>query len=119
MSFFNLLYKWGIDVMNANYVILRSVMPDNQMLADLEHVSTDTPRPGDCDDAQVLMLIHMWSGFESEMITDAQLLTSLGLDYHDTYIPGWMVTGLGVLTAKGDVTVDEFLVTLQYVLENS
>ena len=27
MSFFNLLYKWGTDVMNANYEILRPVMP--------------------------------------------------------------------------------------------
>ena len=71
------------------------------MLADLEHVSTDTPRPGDCDDAQVLMLIHMWSGFESEMITDAQLLTSLGLDYHDTYISRLDGDRLGCADSKG------------------
>ena len=27
MSFFNLLYKWGTDVMNATYEILRPVTP--------------------------------------------------------------------------------------------
>ena len=27
MSFFNLLYKWGTDVMSANYEILRPVTP--------------------------------------------------------------------------------------------
>ena len=30
----------------------------------------------------------------------------------------WMMTQLGVLVAKGDVTVDEFMLALQYVLEH-
>ena len=60
----------------------------------------------------------MWSGFESEFITDEQLLDSLGLDYPDADIPDWVMTELGVLAAKGDVTVDEFMLALQYVLEN-
>ena len=29
-----------------------------------------------------------------------------------------MMAELGVLAAKGDVTVDEFMLALQYVLEN-
>ena len=71
------------------------------------------------DDAQVLHLIRMRSGFESEMITDTQLLELLGLDDHlGADIPDWMMTQLGVLAAKGDVTVDEFVLALQYVLEN-
>ena len=81
----------------------------------------DMMEPGDHDEAQALSLIRMWSGFESEMITDEQLLTSLGLDddYPDADIPDWVMTELGVLVARGDVTVDEFMLALQYVLENS
>ena len=96
------------------------VTPDGQMPADPEPVSADMMGPGDYDEAQVLHLIRMWSGFESEMITDGQLLASLGLDddYPDADIPDWMMTQLGVLVVNGDVTVDEFLVALQYVLEN-
>ena len=74
--------------------------------------------PDDYDETQVLQLIRMWSGFEPEMITDEQLLSSLGLDgdYPDADIPDWMMTDLGVLVSKGDVTVGEFLLALQYVL---
>ena len=75
--------------------------------------------PGDYDEAQALSLIRMWSGFEPELIIGAQLPASLGLDYPDADMPSWMMTELGVLVAKGDVTVGEFLVALQYMLENS
>ena len=86
---------------------------------DPEHTSSDTPWPDDYDDAQVLTLIRMWSGFESEMITDTQLLELLGLeDYQGVDLPDWMMTELGVLVARGDVTVGEFVLALQYVLEN-
>ena len=53
------------------------------------------------------------------MITDTQLLASLGFDYSEADMPRWMMTELGVLVARGDITVDEFLLALQYVLENS
>ena len=87
---------------------------------DPEHTSSDTPWPDDYDDAQVLTLIRMWSGFESESITDAQLLELLGLeDYQGVDLPDWMMTELGVLVAKGDVTVDEFVLALQYVLTHA
>ena len=81
-------------------------------------MSTDTLGPDDYDDAQVLHIIRMWSGFESEFITDEQMLASLGLDYPDADIPDWVMTQLGVLVAKGDVTVEEFMLALQYVLEH-
>ena len=68
---------------------------------------------------RVLLAIRMWSGFESESITDAQLLASLGLDYPGMGIPNWVMVELGVLVAKGDVTVDEFKTALEYVLERS
>ena len=87
---------------------------------DPEHTSSDTPWPDDYDDAQVLTLIRMWSGFESESITDAQLLELLGLeDYQGVDLPDWMMTELGVLVAKGDVTVGEFMLALQYVLTHA
>ena len=87
--------------------------------ADPEPVPYDILGPDDYDDTQILQIIRMWSGFESESITDEQLLELLGLDDHQgADIPDWMMTELGVLVAKGDVTVDEFLVALQYVLEH-
>ena len=89
--------------------------------ADPEPVSSDVLWPADdYDEAQVLHIIRMWSGFESEMITDTQLLELLGLeDYQDVDLPDWMMTELGVLVAKGDVTVDEFMLALQYMLTHA
>ena len=108
--------------------------PDSELPADPEPVVPDLagdaayPEPvlsdvlwpaDDYDEAQVLTLIRMWSGFESEFITDTQLLELLGLEgYQDVDLPDWMMTQLGVLVAKGDVTVNEFVLALQYVLEN-
>ena len=88
--------------------------------ADPEPVPADTLGPDDYDDAQVLHTIRMWSGFEAESITDAQLLELLGLeDYQDVDLPDWMMAELGVLVAKGDVTVDEFMLALQYMLTHA
>ena len=89
-------------------------------VVDPEPVPADTLWPDDYDEAQTLHIIRMWSGFESEMITDTQLLELLGLeDYQDVDLPDWMMTELGVLVAKGDVTTDEFLLALQYVLTHT
>ena len=86
--------------------------------ADPEPISSDTLWSDDYDEAQVLHIIRMWSGFESEFITDTQLLELLGLeDYQDVDLPDWMMTELGVLVAKGDVTVEEFRTALVYMLE--
>ena len=71
----------------------------------------------DDDDAQTLSLIRMWSGFESESLTDAELLESLNLDYPGVDIPNWMMTELGALVSTGDVTVEEFRTALVYMLE--
>ena len=53
------------------------------------------------------------------MVTDEHMLASLGFDYPDADMPRWMMTELGVLVAKGDVTVGEFVLALQHTLENS
>ena len=83
-------------------------------------ISSDILWFDDYDEAQVLHIIRMWSGFESEFITDTQLLELLGLeDYQDVDLPDWMMTQLGVLVAKGDVTVGEFVLALQYVLTHA
>ena len=66
-----------------------------------------------------LPAIRMWSGFEPESISDAQLLASLGLDYPGMDIPSWMMTELGPLAAKGDITAGEFKTALEYVLERA
>ena len=88
--------------------------------ADPEPISSDTLRSDDYDEAQVLHIIRMWSGFESEFITDTQLLELLGLeDYQDVDLPDWMMTELGVLVAKGDVTVGQFMLALQYMLTHA
>ena len=88
--------------------------------ADPEPISSDTLWPDDYDEAQVLHTIRMWSGFEPELITDTQMLELLGLeDYQDVDLPDWMMTELGVLVAKGDVTVDEFMLALQYMLTHA
>ena len=95
-------------------------VPDSGLPADPEPVPRDTPWPDDYDDAQVLTLIRMWSGFESESITDAQLIDALGLtDHLGSDLPDWMMTELGVLVARGDVTVGEFMPALRYVLEHA
>ena len=100
---------------------LEPVAPDfADDAADPESISSDILWSDDYDEAQVLHIIRMWSGFESESITDAQLIELLGLeDYQDVDLPDWMMTQLGVLVAKGDVTVDEFVLALQYVLEHA
>ena len=93
---------------------------DGQMPADPEPIPSDILWFDDYDEAQVLHIIRMWSGFESEFITDTQLLELLGLeDYQDVDLPDWMMTQLGVLVAKGDVTVGEFVLALQYMLTHA
>ena len=107
--------------------------PDSELPADLEPVapdfagdvvdpepiSSDTLWPDDYDEAQVLHIMRTRSGFESEFITDTQMLELLGFeDYQDADLQNWMMNKLGVLVAKGDVTVGEFVLALQYVLEN-
>ena len=68
--------------------------------------------------ADMLLWIRMWAGFEPESLTDADLLTMIDLDYPDADIPDWMMTDLGVLTARNMVTVDQFRTALVYVLDN-
>ena len=66
---------------------------------------------------RALQVIRAWAGFAPDPVTDADLLATLGLDYPGVDIPNWMMTELGVLVAKGLVTVEEFRTALEYVLE--
>ena len=65
------------------------------------------------------LAIRTWSGFEPESISDAQLPASPGFDYPGVDIPNRMMTELGVLAAKSEVTVDEFRTAPEYVLGNT
>ena len=64
----------------------------------------------------ILSSIKMWAGFDSQSISDSQLLDALNLDYPDVDIPDWVMTDLGVLAAQGDITVDELQTALVFVL---
>ena len=72
----------------------------------------------DSADGSSLQAIRMWSGFEPESITDAELLEALGLDYPGADVPDWVMTELGVLVVMNLVTVDEFKTALEYVMEH-
>ena len=65
-------------------------------------VADSQPAAGPDADRDTLA-IRMWSGFEPESISDAQLLASLGLDYPGVDIPSWVMTELGPLVAKDDI----------------
>ena len=41
------------------------------------------------------------------------------LDYSGTDIPSWVMTELGTPVARGDVSIDEFVTALEYVLGNA
>ena len=87
--------------------------------ADPEPISSDMLWPDDYDEAQVLHIVRMRSGFEPEFATDTQMPELLGLEgYRDVDLPDWMVNKLGVLVVKGDVTTGEFLTSLAWVLDN-
>ena len=97
--------------------------PEPQILPDPEPQSYNgtavtTPPDTELSDAEILSIIRIWAGFEHGSVTDDELLQALNLDYHDNRIPNWVMTELAVLVSKGNVTVDEFMLALQYVLEN-
>ena len=85
------------------------------------NVIDPAPEPAgepDSADGSSLQAIRMWSGFEPESITDAELLEALGLDYPGADVPDWVMTELGVLVVMNLVTVDEFKTALEYVMEH-
>ena len=88
--------------------------------AEPEPVAVD-PEPAAVDDPaeRDVLAIRMWSGFEPESISDAQLLASLDLDYPGADIPSWVMTELGPLASKGEITITEFKTALEYVLGNA
>ena len=63
-------------------------------------------------------IIRMWSGFAPESATDRELLAVLDLE-PDGNLPDWTMTHLGALFSKGQISLDEFVTAISYVLENS
>ena len=98
--------------------------PEPQILPDPEPqnyngTAVTTPPDTELSDAETLSIIRMWAGFEHGTVTDDELLQALNLDYHDNRIPNWVMTELAVLVSKGNVTADEFVLALQYVLTHA
>ena len=90
---------------------------DPEPAATLDAVDPEPTSPDSAD--RPLLAIRMWSGFEPESMTDGDLLATLGLDYPGADVPSWVMTELGVLVVRGEVTADEFRTALEYVLENT
>ena len=101
-------------MMNWNGTQSLMVNPEPVVILDIVD-----PEPTEDPADRSLLAIRMWSGFEPESITGAQLLASLGLDYPGVDIPSWVMTELGPLAAKGDITAGEFKTALEYVLDNA
>ena len=98
--------------------------PEPQILPDPEPqiyngTAVTTPSDTELSDAETLSIIRMWAGFEQGTVTDDELLQALNLDYNDNRIPNWVMTELAVLVSKGNVTADEFVLALQYVLTHA
>ena len=94
-------------------------MPEDPMPDAMGEPEDAEPADATPDQNTVEMVIRAWSGFEPESVTDAQLLAVLNLDYPGADIPSWMMTELGPLAVKGDITIGEFRIALEYVLEHS
>ncbi len=73
----------------------------------------------DFDYDRALLVLRMWSGFESEIADDGQLLAVMGLSYLGADIPAWVMTDLAPLVVKELITLDEFRVALEYVMGNT
>ncbi len=118
-------YMWDLDgratiirMIDALDVVLG---PDLLQVVDPEPTaSPDSGLVVDPEDEQAFLLIRVWSDFEPGSVTDDQLVKFLGLDGHmGNDIPDWVMTNLGALVSKNMVTVEEFRIALEYVLENT
>ncbi len=65
-----------------------------------------------------MSVLRAWSGFESEVADDGQLLDAMGLSHMGEDIPAWVMTDLAPLVIKKQITLDEFRVALEYVMGN-
>ena len=68
-----------------------------------EILEVTDPEPASGGDSAVsdILAIRMWSGFEPESISGAELLASLDLDYPGADIPSWVMTELGPAGSQG------------------
>ena len=114
-----------ITVIDALRVVLAADPEPVDRMPDAEPVEPESvAEPWSRDDNNSseggMLAIRMWSGFEPESITYAELLHVLGLTgYRDADIPRWVMTELGPLASKNLITVEQFRTALQYVIENT
>ena len=116
-----------VIIVDALNVIPMEVDPEPQVTeVDPEPQLPAVPNPepetetfaDDFDYDRALFVLRMWSGFESEIADDNQLLTVMGLTHMGTDIPAWVMTDLAPLVVKELITIDEFRVALEHVMEN-
>ncbi len=107
----------GSSTMLAHMIDAITVIPAANATATTN--STDsiipTPTPG-TSEAEMLQTIRMWAGFDSTPATDTELLEALNLP-QDGEIPSWVKPNLGRMVALGYITVDEFVITMSYLLD--
>ena len=117
-----------VIIVDALNVIPMEVDPEPQVTeVDPEPQVPAVPNPepetetfaDDFDYDRALFVLRMWSGFESEIADDNQLLTVMGLTHMGTDIPAWVMTDLAPLVVKELITLDEFRVALEYVMGNT
>ncbi len=117
-----------VIIVDALNVIPMEVDPEPQVTeVDPEPQLPAVPNPepetetfaDDFDYDRALFVLRMWSGFESEIADDNQLLTVMGLTHMGTDIPAWVMTDLAPLVVKELITLDEFRVALEYVMGNT
>ena len=118
-------YPWGEEARAARIGIIDApdatpvtVDPEPGMVDSAAAPDIVDPDPMEDQDStgRALPVIHTWPGFEPE--SGAQLLASLEPDYPGLDVPDWVMTELGPLVAKDDITVGEFKTALEYVLEH-
>ena len=86
---------------------------------DIEQEESEPVPTSERSDAEKLLIIRAWVGFEQETVTDYELLQAFNLEHYGTiHIPNWVMIQLGKLTSNNNITISEFETALEYVLDN-
>ena len=111
---------WNDNSRSTNLKIIDAldIVPSVRPLESTEEeTTTDTVALASNNTDEILSNIKMWAGFDSQHISDSQLLAALGLDYPNVEIPDWIMTQLAVHVIQGNITVDEFVSALVFILD--
>ena len=106
----------GSSTMLAHMIDAITVIPaaNATVTTNSTALTVPAPDPG-TSEAEMLQTIRMWAGFDSTPATDTELLEALNLP-QDGEIPSWVKPNLGRMVALGYIAVDEFVMTMSYLL---